>query len=198
HQRYSGVVPEIASRAHLEKIYQVVDQTIKQAQVSLSDISAVAVGNRPGLIGSLIVGVSAATALAWSLGKPLIGIDHVQAHLYAAQLQINGNTQTNAMAGETPAPPAPDSLATALPAGDCDLGLVVSGGHTSLYKIQSPTDTQLIGSTIDDAVGEAYDKAAVILDLDEYPGGPAIDKLAKKGNPQAYDLPRSKLGATSL
>src|SRR5690625_4702341 len=136
HQRYSGVVPEIASRAHLEKIYQVVDQTIKQAQVSLSDISDVAVGNRPGLIGSLIVGVSAAKALAWALGKPLIGIDHVQAHLYAAQLQINENTQTNAMAGETPAPPAPDSLATDLPAGDCDLGLVVSGGHTSLYKIQ--------------------------------------------------------------
>lgn len=184
HQRYSGVVPEIASRAHLERIYPVINKTIKQAGINLSNISAVAVGNRPGLIGSLIVGVSAAKALAWALSKPLIGIDHVQAHLYAPRLGGDKSLKK------------PD-IKTSTEKG-CDLGLVVSGGHTSLYKMTSPTDTALIGRTIDDAVGEAYDKAAVILELDDFPGGPAIDKLAKQGNGQAYDLPRSTLGADSL
>lgn len=177
HQRYRGVVPEIASRAHLEKISVIVTDTLKQARVSMEDIDAVAVGNRPGLIGSLIVGVAAAKALAWSLRKPLIGIDHVQAHLHAVNLTI----------GDAPLPAAPTP----------HLGLVVSGGHTCLYLIRSPTDLVLLGRTIDDAVGEAYDKAAAILEAG-YPGGPAIDRLAQTGNPDAYDLPRSTLGRDSL
>lgn len=182
HRRYRGVVPEIASRAHLERIGPVVHEAMEQAGVTLPAIDAVAVGNRPGLIGSLLVGVSAAQALAWALDKPLIGIDHVQAHLYAAQLLPHaGKASAN---GES---------AIDYPA----LGLVVSGGHTSLYEARSPTDLTLLGRTIDDAVGEAYDKAAVILGLG-YPGGPAVDALAQQGNPRAYDLPRSLLEPQSL
>lgn len=179
HERYRGVVPEIASRAHLERIMPVVRQAAEDARVSLDQIDAVAVGNRPGLIGSLLVGVSAAKALAWSLGKPLIGVDHVQAHLYAASLN-NPKPQTPNPKPEFPA-----------------LGLVVSGGHTSLYRVDSPLDIEPIGRTIDDAIGEAYDKAAVILDI-PYPGGPNLDKLAQHGNPKAYDLPRSLLSSDSL
>ena len=170
HSRYGGVVPEIASRAHLERLSPVVREAIAEADVEFDDLDAVAVGNRPGLIGSLLVGVSAAKALAWSLDKPLIGIDHVQAHLYAASL------------------------------GSCEypaIGLVVSGGHTSLYWIDSPLDITLLGRTIDDAVGEAYDKAAVILDAG-YPGGPKLDALAQTGDPTQYALPRSLLDRTSL
>ena len=172
HERYRGVVPEIASRAHLQRITPVVQQALDDAGVDLSQIDAIAVGNRPGLIGSLLVGVSAAKGLAWSLGKPLVGVDHVQAHLYAAQL---------------------DSLTPEYPA----LGLVVSGGHTSLYRVDSPLDVLPIGRTIDDAIGEAYDKAAVILDV-PYPGGPNLDRLAQTGNATAHRLPRSLLAPDSL
>lgn len=174
HERYQGVVPEIASRAHLERISPVVRDALRDADLTLDDIDAIAVGNRPGLIGSLLVGVSAAQALAWATGKPLIGIDHVQAHLYAAAL--------GAEHGDVPYPA---------------LGLVVSGGHTSLYAVRSPTQLEVIGRTIDDAVGEAYDKAAVILQLG-YPGGPKVDALAQRGDPAAHDLPRSLLGPDSL
>lgn len=172
HERYRGVVPEIASRAHLERITPVVGRAIDDAGLTLEQIDAIAVGNRPGLIGSLLVGVSAAKALAWSLGKPLVGVDHVQAHLYAAQLDRS-----------KPAYPA--------------LGLVVSGGHTSLYRMDSPLDVTPIGRTIDDAIGEAYDKAAVILNI-PYPGGPNLDRLAQQGDATAHDLPRSLLGPDSL
>ena len=181
HERYGGVVPEIASRAHLERIEPVMVDALHEAGVTWSDIDAVAVGNRPGLIGSLLVGVSAAQALAWSLDKPLIGIDHVQAHLYAAFLR--GSDEQD----------RPESLATSFPA----LGLVVSGGHTSLYHMDGFDDLQPIGRTIDDAVGEAYDKAAVILDVG-YPGGPTLDRLAQTGDPSICKLPRSMLGNDSL
>ncbi|MFP4143916.1 MAG: tRNA (adenosine(37)-N6)-threonylcarbamoyltransferase complex transferase subunit TsaD [Phycisphaeraceae bacterium] len=180
HEQYQGVVPEIASRAHLEVLSPVVEQAIADAGISLNDIGAIAVGNRPGLIGSLLVGVSAAQALSWITGKPLIGIDHVQAHLYAASLHEPGSE------------PAPEP-----PTGAVQLGLVVSGGHTSLYQVDSPTELHAIGRTIDDAVGEAYDKAAVILGLG-YPGGPKLDRLAQQGDPEAYDLPRSLLKPGSL
>ncbi|MEE9212846.1 MAG: tRNA (adenosine(37)-N6)-threonylcarbamoyltransferase complex transferase subunit TsaD [Phycisphaeraceae bacterium] len=182
HRKYHGVVPEIASRAHLERLGPVVDEALKCARVRIDQIDAVAVGNRPGLIGSLIVGVSATQALAWSTGKPLIGIDHVRAHLYAATLDDS-----------SPRPQAPSPKPVDYPA----VGLAVSGGHTSLYDVQSPTQLRLLGRTIDDAVGEAYDKAAVILQLG-YPGGPALDQLAPRGDPTAYPLPRSLLGASSL
>ncbi|MHC4908802.1 MAG: tRNA (adenosine(37)-N6)-threonylcarbamoyltransferase complex transferase subunit TsaD [Planctomycetota bacterium] len=172
HERYAGVVPEIASRAHVERILPVVRSGIEEAGVAYADLDAIAVGNRPGLIGSLLVGVSAAKALAWSLQKPLIGVDHVIAHLFAGMLDADEVTW-----------PA--------------LGLVVSGGHTSLFRLEDPLDVTCLGRTIDDAAGEAFDKAASILQLG-YPGGPLVDALAKDGNDRAHDLPVSRLGRESL
>jgi N6-L-threonylcarbamoyladenine synthase len=173
HEKYRGVVPEIASRAHIENIYPVIKESLAACGLALSQIDAIAVAHRPGLIGSLLIGVTAAKTLAWSLQKPLIGIDHVHAHLYSIMLEK----------GESPPLPA--------------VGLVISGGHTALYDVKSWTDITLIGSTIDDAVGEAYDKVAAILNLG-YPGGPILDKLAQHGDPQAVKLPRSMLGRASL
>jgi len=185
HQRYAGVVPEIASRAHLERLTPVVQDALTQAGVAATGLDAIAVGNRPGLVGSLIVGVSGAKALAWSLDKPLIGVDHVRAHLHAAQL-----VETGARTSAQPTLPA--------------LGLVVSGGHTSLYRLSADGDTTRLGRTIDDAIGEAYDKAGVLLNAG-YPGGPNIDKLAQSGNrhgdpngPDIPTLPVSMLDAGSL
>ncbi len=189
HRKYAGVVPEIASRAHVERLMPVVEEAVEKAGVGLSDLDAIAVGNRPGLIGSLLVGVGAAKALAWSLDVPIVGVDHVAAHLYAAQLDRD------------------DVLAYP------GVGLVVSGGHTSLYRVDGPMEEAgggggknegrsgggitVIGKTIDDAVGEAYDKAAVILGLG-YPGGPKLDRAAQQGNAKFVRLPRSMLGRDSL
>ncbi|MDY7107223.1 MAG: tRNA (adenosine(37)-N6)-threonylcarbamoyltransferase complex transferase subunit TsaD [Planctomycetota bacterium] len=172
HERYAGVVPEIASRAHLERIMPVIEEALRGAEIGFADLEAIAVGHRPGLIGSLLVGVSSAKALAWSLSLPLIGIDHIHAHLHAGLL---------------------DAEPIEYPA----LGLVVSGGHTSLFLVRGPLDVQRLGRTIDDAVGEAFDKAANILRLG-YPGGPAIDALALRGDEHAHDLPVSTLGKESL
>ncbi len=172
HAKYGGVVPEIASRAHIERIGPVIDEALGAAGVTLEQIDAVAVGNRPGLIGSLLVGVAAAKTLAWSLGKPLIGLDHVHAHLYAAALDAS-----------PPVYPA--------------VGLVVSGGHTSLYRLDGPLEITLLGRTIDDAVGEAYDKVAAILELG-YPGGPTVDRLAQTAEPGDLKFPRTLLDADSL
>lgn len=172
HAEYRGVVPEIASRAHAERILPVVRRALASAGAGMPDLGAIAVGHRPGLIGSLLVGVAAAKALAWSLGVPLVGVDHVHAHLYAGCLDR-----------EEPAYPA--------------LGLVVSGGHTSLYRCDSLVHVSRLGSTIDDAVGEAYDKAATVLGL-PYPGGPNLDRLAQAGNPKAVKFPVSRLGPDSL
>jgi N6-L-threonylcarbamoyladenine synthase len=163
HQRYAGVVPEIASRAHLERITPVIREALAIASVKHDQLDAVAVGHRPGLIGSLLVGVSAAKALAWSLGVPLIGVDHIAAHLHACCL---------------------DDAPIEFPA----IGIVVSGGHTSLFHLSSSLKIRLLGRTIDDAVGEAYDKAATILGLG-YPGGPALDALAQHGDDRAMELP---------
>ena len=179
HAKYRGVVPEIACRAHIENILPVVREALGisgsdfSVQPSDFDIDAIAVAHRPGLVGSLLIGVTAAKTLAWSLGKPLIGVDHVHAHLYSVLLDRNEH------------PPMPA------------IGLVCSGGHTALYLVRSWTDVTLIGSTIDDAVGEAYDKVAAILGLG-YPGGPHVDRLAATGDPRAIDLPRSLLGRDSL
>jgi N6-L-threonylcarbamoyladenine synthase len=147
---------------------------LKQAGCRLEQIDAVAVAHRPGLIGSLLIGVTAAKTLAWALGKPLLGVDHVHAHLYSVMLDES-----------SPAPTFP-----------C-IGLVCSGGHTALYRMGDWLDVQLIGSTIDDAVGEAYDKVAAILGL-AYPGGPILDALAGEGNPAALKLPRTLLSRDSL
>ncbi len=172
HRRYTGVVPEIASRAHLQRIVPVIREALSMAGVGYDDLDAVAVGHRPGLIGSLLVATSAAKALAWSLGVPLVGIDHIVAHLHAGLL---------------------DAEPVEFPA----IGLVVSGGHTSLFLVHRPLEVDLLGKTIDDAAGEAFDKAAVILGLG-YPGGPALDGLAQTGSDCACDLPVAMLGRDSL
>ena len=165
HIEYGGVVPEIASRAHLERILPVITQAIAQADISLDEIDAVAVGNRPGLIGSLLVGVASAKTLAWSLDIPLITVDHVIAHLCA---------------------PALNGADISYPA----LGVVVSGGHTSLLLMTDVNTAVCLGKTIDDAAGEAFDKAASILGLG-WPGGKLIDEASKKGTP-VHRLPRPK------
>ncbi len=179
HSEYAGVVPEIASRAHVEAVLPVIREALEGAGVGLGMIDAVAVGNRPGLIGSLLVGVAAAKALAWSLSRPLVGVDHVQAHLYSGCLSSDGR------------PPAP--------AGFPALGLVVSGGHTSIYHLDSWTSVRRLGATIDDAMGEAFDKVATILGL-PYPGGPNLDRLASgpDADDRALDFPVSRLGHGSL
>jgi N6-L-threonylcarbamoyladenine synthase len=168
HERYRGVVPEIASRAHVERILPVVRESVRAAGIGLGDLDAIAVGHRPGLIGSLLVGTSAAKALAWSLKRPFLGVDHVAAHLFAGLL---------------------DADDVAYPS----LGLVVSGGHTSLFLVRDPLRLELLGRTIDDAIGEAFDKAATILGLG-YPGGPKVDALAARGDDRAIDLPIAHLG----
>ena len=173
HAKYRGVVPEIASRAHIENILPVVREALGTAGAALEDVDAVAVAHRPGLIGSLLVGVTAAKTLAWATGKPLIGVDHVRAHLYSVVLEKN----------VTPPMPA--------------VGLVCSGGHTALYEVRDWMQVRLIGSTIDDAVGEAYDKVAAILGLG-YPGGPILDRLAERGDPKAIRFPRTLLERDSL
>jgi N6-L-threonylcarbamoyladenine synthase len=172
HEKYGGVVPEIASRAHLENILPVIEQALEQAGVKPAEIDAVAVAHQPGLAIALMVGVTAAKTLAFAWQKPLIGLNHLHAHLQSAIL-----------ASETMELPA--------------VALVVSGGHTSLYDVESALELRLLGSTIDDAAGEAFDKVATILGL-PYPGGPNIEKTAKNGNPKAIAFPRSLMDKESL
>ena len=167
HERFGGVVPELASRAHLEQILPVIDETLRRAGISLSDLDAVAVANTPGLAGSLLVGLAAAKVLCVALGKPLIAVNHLQAHIYACKVAFKEN-------------PFP-----------C-VGLIVSGGHSSLYRCEGPTDFTFLGGTIDDAAGEAFDKVAAMLGL-PFPGGPAIQRVAEKGSPTAHAFPRSLL-----
>lgn len=197
HQKFRGVVPEIASRAHIENILPVIQESLGVAGFTLERIDAVAVSQRPGLIGSLLVGVTAAKTLAWSLGKPLVAVDHVQAHLYSVMLCDD----VDAGAPGKPARRDPaNGSAAARPAAAPSfpaIGLVCSGGHTALYLLNDWHDVRLVGSTIDDAVGEAYDKVAAMLGL-PFPGGPAVDALAREGNPAAYAFPRSTLGRDSL
>ena len=172
HEKYGGVVPEIASRAHIEKIYPVIKEAMEQANIAKDDIDAVAVANQPGLTIALVVGVTAAKTLSFSWDKPLIAIDHLHAHMQSA-IMSEDNVELPAAA------------------------LIVSGGHTSLYDYHSPLEPKLLGSTIDDAAGEAFDKVATILKL-PYPGGPSIEKAAKNGNPKTVKFPRSMLGSESL
>ncbi len=172
HEKYGGVVPEIASRAHIEKIYPVIAEAMAQAQTSKDDINAIAIANQPGLTVALVVGVTAAKTLSFAWDKPLIAINHLHAHLQSAMLSEE-NLQLPAVA------------------------LIVSGGHTCLYDYRSPLEPELLGSTIDDAAGEAFDKVATILRL-PYPGGPSIEETAAKGNPNAIKFPRSMLGSDSL
>lgn len=167
HEKFSGVVPEIAARAHLERILPVLDTALKESGIQPHALSAIAVATFPGLPGSLIVGLSAAKALALAWNKPLVGINHIQAHIYACGLSLSESIYP------------------------C-VGFVVSGGHTSLYRCQEPLGWDYLGGTIDDAAGEAFDKVAVMLGL-PFPGGPALSKLAAKGDRQAIRFPRPLL-----
>ena len=179
HAEYGGVVPEIASRAHAEVVIPVIERALQEAATELSEIDAVAVTHRPGL-GALLVGLSAAKGLALALGVPLIGVHHIHAHLYAPLLADD----------DRPDPPADGEVYPAL-------GLALSGGHSAIYYLTDPLSPTLLGATIDDAIGEAYDKAAAILDLG-YPGGPTIDRRAARGDEHARDLPVSRLARDSL
>ena len=167
HRDYGGVVPEIASRAHVRRVLPVIDEALKEAGLELSDIGAVAVATQPGLVGSLLVGLTAAKTLALVLDVPLIAVNHIEAHIYACRMAARVDTFP------------------------C-IGFVVSGGHTNIYDCTSPVDFELIGSTIDDAAGEAFDKVAQILDVG-FPGGPAIQKIAESGDPKAIRFPRTFL-----
>ena len=172
HAAFGGIIPEIASRRQIESIYTIVAQALIQAKMSLADIDAIAVTTRPGLIGSLLVGISFARALAYAIKKPLIEVDHIQAHWYANFLRLSADMN-----------PLPS-----LPA----VGLVVSGGHTSLFEIKDFRKVKLLGATRDDAAGEAFDKVARLLNLG-YPGGPVIDRLAKEGVNDKIRFPRARL-----
>jgi len=171
HEQYGGVVPEIAARAHVERLLPVIEQALQRAHVTPKDLAAIAVATTPGLAGSLIVGLTAAKTLCLALGKPLLAVNHLHAHIYACR-----------MAAGTEVFPC--------------VGLIVSGGHTSLYRCGSATDFQILGGTVDDAAGEAFDKVASMLQL-PYPGGPAISRVARDGDPRAYRLPRPFLRDTS-
>ena len=167
HEEYGGVIPEIAAREHLEAINVVIDETFKQAGVKGNDITAFAGTAGPGLVGCLLVGLNAAKTLALAYDKPFIGVNHLNAHLAANFIDTNLE------------PPF--------------VALLVSGGHTQIIKVDSFTDMEIIGETIDDAVGEAYDKVARLIGL-PYPGGPKLDKLAQEGNPHAFKLPEARVG----
>ena len=171
HAKYGGVVPEIACRAHIEAVLPTIEEALGRASVGLGELDAIAATSRPGLIGSLLIGLAAAKTLSWLLDRPLVAVNHIHAHLYA------------------PAIDAP--LAYPL------VGLIASGGHTALMLAHSPIDAEVLGTTTDDAAGEAFDKAAAVLGL-PYPGGPAIDRAAARGNAKAIAFPRTMLEPGSL
>jgi len=188
HVRFGGVIPEIASRAHLDAFVPTLRAALAAADVTLDDVNAIAVTSGPGLAGALMVGVCAAKALAVGTGKPLYAINHLVAHVGVGLLAPEGGVPGTTAASPAHASPAHASPSNVLPE---NLGaLLVSGGHTEILRIRSITDdVELLGSTIDDAAGEAYDKVARLLGLG-YPGGPAIDKLARTGNAKAVRFPR--------
>lgn len=163
HECYGGVVPELACRRHVDMIIPVIDEALKQAGVTLNEIDLISVAKAPGLIGALMIGINAAKALSVTLEKPFIGVNHIEAHLYAAIM-----SQVEKVSFPS-------------------LGVVLSGGHTTLVYMRDIGDYKLISETIDDALGEAFDKVAKMMGL-PYPGGPHIETLAKKGNPHSYPL----------
>lgn len=173
HAKYGGIVPEIASRQHVALLSAAVDDALTRAATAFDAIDGIAVTRGPGLIGSLVVGVAAAKALAFALDKPLFGVNHLHGHVFAPFLD------------RSEAPPYPF------------LTLLVSGGHSQLVAVESPTDLRVLGRTHDDAAGEAYDKTARLLGL-PYPGGPQLDALAQRGNPKAVAFPRHRAAPGSL
>ena len=171
HAAYGGVVPELASRAHQQNIVPVIDQAIQQANIDKKDLNAIAFTRGPGLMGSLLVGTSFAKSLSLGLDIPLIAVNHMQGHILAHFIEEENYT----------APPFPF------------ICLTISGGHTQIVKVSNYFDMEILGETIDDAVGEAFDKSAKILGL-PYPGGPLVDKYAKLGNPKAYKFTKPRVG----
>ena len=172
HRRWGGVVPELASRNHVLQVMPVVDEAMERSGVTLDDIDVVAVTSGPGLIGALLVGVQVGKSIAYAMNKPVVGVNHLEGHLLAVRL-----------GADAPAPPF--------------LGLVVSGGHTSLYAVEDYGKYRLLGATLDDAAGEAFDKVAKLLGL-PYPGGIEIDRLAQQGDPKAIRFPRGMTKRASL
>lgn len=172
HGPYGGVVPELASRKHLEYIIPVIKNALKKAGCSGNDLDALAVTQGPGLVGALLVGLSAAKAMAYALGKPLVAVNHLDGHIHAAFIESG-------------------------PMQRAFICLVVSGGHTALYRVEQDGENQLLGATRDDAAGEAFDKIAKLLDIG-YPGGIVIDRLASSGDPDAFHFPRSRFDKDSL
>ena len=172
HKKYGGVVPEIASRKHLEVLNSVIGEAMATAQCQYNDIDALAVTYAPGLVGSLLIGVTAAKTLSWLWGKPLLAVDHLHAHTTSPAIGLD-------------APPWPA------------VALVVSGGHTTLFRVRDFLDFERLGATTDDAAGEAFDKVATILGL-PYPGGPSIEACAHDGDPHVVEFPRTMLGRQSL
>ncbi len=169
HRKYGGVVPEIASRAHLELIFPVIEEALEKSGKTLNDMDAVAATAGPGLAGALLVGLSAAKSLCFALSKPFIAVNHIEAHIYSAFIE------------DSPELPA--------------VGLAVSGGHTDLMLINRPGDYRLLGRTRDDAAGEAFDKVAKMLELG-YPGGPAVEKASREGSPEGVKFPRPYMPET--
>ncbi len=163
HKRFGGVVPELACREHADLVIPLLDKALTQANMTLDQIDLIAVAHGPGLIGALLIGIGAAKGLSLALNKPLIGVNHIEAHLYAAIMSATEEIQY-----------------------PC-IGAVLSGGHTSLVRVKNIGEYELIGQTQDDAIGEAFDKVAKLLDL-PYPGGPEVEELAKKGDPTAFPL----------
>jgi N6-L-threonylcarbamoyladenine synthase len=167
HKKYGGVVPELASREHLKNLVPIIREALASAEVTLKDIGLIAVTYTPGLIGALLVGVSAAKAIAYAENIPFIGVHHGEGHILAAHLEYPGISYPY-------------------------IALLVSGGHTALYHVKGLGEYRMLGQTRDDAAGEAYDKVAKLMGL-EYPGGPVLDRLAQKGNPEAVKFPRTRL-----
>ncbi|MBE2190500.1 MAG: tRNA (adenosine(37)-N6)-threonylcarbamoyltransferase complex transferase subunit TsaD [Desulfobulbaceae bacterium] len=172
HAKYGGVIPELASRAHLRSVFEIVNRAIEESDIKMEQIDAIAVTKEPGLIGSLIVGSNFAKGLALRLGKPIVPINHIEGHIYSGCLQD-------------------ESLNFPF------ISLVVSGGNTSIFLVKSYMNYEVIGSTKDDAAGEAFDKIAKLIGL-PYPGGPLIDKLAKEGNPNTFNFPRPMIHDDNL
>ena len=170
HSIYGGVFPELASRRHVEVIIPIIEEAIRKAKISIDDIDLISVANKPGLIGSILIGLNTAKALAFAWNKPFVGINHIEAHLYAAMM-----TRENLKNLEFPA-----------------IGVVISGGHTLILEIENIGKYRKLGTTIDDAIGEAFDKTANILGL-SYPGGPAIEKLAKDGDDSYFSFKKPKI-----
>lgn len=163
HKHYGGIYPELASRSHVDNLIPILDLSLKEAGVSEKDIELIAVSRAPGLIGSITIGLNAAKALSLAWNIPYIGVNHVEAHLYAAMMSAEKDISFPA------------------------LGVVLSGGHTFIVKIHALGKYEMLGTTVDDAIGEAFDKVGVLLNL-PYPGGPEIEKLAKEGNPKKYSF----------